>query len=95
MKDINEKQINNFQSHMISKDEGEVVKLGDWMITLLITGIPVLGLIMLFVWAFSKGKNPSKRNWARANLIWIAISTVLVIILFGSILTFLSSMTKS
>lgn len=95
MKDINEKQINNFQSHIISKDEGEVVKLGDWMITLLITGIPVLGLIMLFVWAFSKGENPSKRNWARANLIWIAISTVLVIILFGSILTFLSSMTKS
>lgn len=63
------------------------VSVGDWLITLLITVIPLVNIIMLFVWAFGGGNNPSKSNWAKAILIWIAISIVLaiiVIVVFGA-----------
>lgn len=59
-----------------------VVKTSDWVITILITSIPLVGLIMLFVWAFGSGTNPNKANWAKAALIWIAIFVVLYILLF-------------
>ena len=65
------------------------VSIGEWMITILITALPLIGLIMLFVWAFGDGTNPSKKNWAIATLIWYAIAIVLVIIffiVFGAIL---------
>jgi hypothetical protein len=58
------------------------VSIGEWMVTLLITFLPLIGLIMLFVWAFGDGTNPSKKNWAIATLIWFAISIVLAILFF-------------
>lgn len=65
------------------------VSIGEWMITLLITALPIIGLIMLFVWAFGDGTNLSKKNWAIAMLIWYAIAIVLVIlffVIFGAII---------
>jgi heme/copper-type cytochrome/quinol oxidase subunit 2 len=58
------------------------VTLGDWMITMLICAIPLVGLIMLFVWGFSGSTHPSKANWAKAVLIWAAIALVFYIIVF-------------
>ena len=40
----------------------EEVSVKDWIITILITAIPLVGLIMLFVWAFGDGAQPSKKN---------------------------------
>lgn len=54
--------------------------LVDWIITILIKNLPLIGLIMLFVWAFGDGTEPSKKNWAKATLIWYAIGAVLFII---------------
>lgn len=61
----------------------------DWVITLLIRVIPIVGLVMLFVWAFGSGENPNKSNWAKAVLIWMAIGLVFGLIffaIFGSII---------
>ena len=72
---------------------GQVVKTSDWVLTLLITAIPLVGFIMLFVWAFSGGTNPSKASWAKAMLIWMIIGIVAVILwsaLFG--LAFMNAM---
>jgi len=57
------------------------VSVGEWVVTILITAIPLVGFIMLFVWAFGDGAQPSKKNWAIATLIWFAIGVVLFIIL--------------
>ena len=58
------------------------VSVGEWVVTILITAIPLVGFIMLFVWAFGDSAQPSKKNWAIATLIWYAIMIVLVIIFF-------------
>ncbi len=56
--------------------------IGNWIITLIITMIPILNIIMLFVWGFSRSTNPTKANWAKAALIMIAIWIILAL-LFG------------
>lgn len=60
------------------------VTLGNWIITMIIMWIPLVNIIMLFVWAFSSSTNPSKANWAKAKLIFVAIS-ILLFMLFGSV----------
>ena len=40
--------------------------VGSWMITLLITPIPLVGFIYILVLAFGSAAAPSKRNFARA-----------------------------
>ncbi|WP_228488574.1 hypothetical protein [Prolixibacter sp. SD074] len=53
------------------------VTISDWFLTLFLTAIPLVGLIMLFVWAFGSNTNPSKANWAKAALLWAAIGIVI------------------
>lgn len=62
------------------------VSLGEWMLTILLTAIPIVNIIMLFVWGFSKSTQPSKANWAKASLIWLAIVIVIYILIFVAIL---------
>ncbi|WP_291778370.1 hypothetical protein [Cecembia sp.] len=59
-----------------------VMSIKDWMITILVTAIPLVGFVMLFVWAFGGGStNPNKQNWAKATLIWFAIVIALYLII--------------
>ena len=59
------------------------ISIGDWMITLLISAITPINIIMWLVWAFGDGTHPSKKNFAKAALIWFAIWIVLMIIFFA------------
>ncbi len=62
------------------------MSLGDWIITYLVTCIPLVGIIMLFVWAFGEaGGQPSKKTWAQASLVWILVVTVLWFVVLGSV----------
>lgn len=58
----------------------EPMSVKDWFITLLITYIPLVGLIMLLVWAFDSSTNLNKKNFAKASLIWMLIGIVLAVI---------------
>ena len=66
-----------FETH-----QHQPVKVTDWVLTIFLTAIPLVGLILLFIWAFSNETNPSKANWAKATLIWYAIGIVLTFLFF-------------
>ena len=59
----------------------QIISVGEWMVILLITSIPVVNIIMLFLWTFSNRTPASKSNFAKASLIWLAISYILLFIL--------------
>jgi len=63
-------------------EDSSVMSIKDWLITLVITAIPLVGLIMLFVWAFGDGTNLNKRNWSKAVLIFYVIVAVLYFVFF-------------
>ncbi len=69
--------------------------LGEWIITLIITAIPCVNIIMLFVWGFSQGGNTSRKNYCRAVLIMGAIGFVLGLIFYSTIIAaFMSSVSE-
>ncbi len=72
------------------------VSTAEWMWTLFLTGIPVVGLVLLFIWAFGGGAKVSKRSFARAALLWmaigVAVSIVVSIIAGGSLMLLFNSM---
>ncbi|HET7221880.1 MAG TPA: hypothetical protein VFI81_01630 [Rhodanobacteraceae bacterium] len=61
----------------LSVRESSPVSLGDWVLTLIILCIPLVNIVMLFVWGFSAGTHPSKQNFCRAQLIIFAALFVL------------------
>ena len=52
------------------------MSVGDWFITILITAIPLVGIIMLYI---------NKANWAKATLIWYAIGIVMAVVILASV----------
>ena len=79
----------------LNQTDHKPLSVGDWVVTLIITAIPLVGFVMLFVWAFGSNTNPNKANWAKAALVLFAIGIVLSIlfsIIFGvGIMSFLNS----
>ena len=66
------------------------VSVGDWVVTIILSSLPLINIIMLFVWAFSSSTPVSKANWAKATLILAAIAIVLVICFYGIIFAFIA-----
>ena len=71
----------------------EPLSVGQYIGMFLLLIIPIVNLVLLFVWGFGSGVNPNKRNFARAYLIIMAIGTVLSFVFIGAILSILSELT--
>ncbi|OOR90827.1 hypothetical protein B0181_04305 [Moraxella caviae] len=64
--------MNEIQNHNLAANP-KPISLGEWLLTLLILSIPVVNIIALLIWAFSRSTNPSKSNFAKAQLIFIVL----------------------
>lgn len=65
------------------------LSVGQWLGTLFLLCIPVVGFILLFIWAFGSNTQIDKKRYAQAQLILAAIGLVLGIIfvvIFGAAL---------
>lgn len=71
---------NAYQNQGASYGTDTAMSVGDWLITFIITAIPIIGIIMIFVWAFGSGGNLNRRNYARAALIMALIGLVIGIL---------------
>ena len=87
------------QSIPENETQYQPMSIGDWIITGIIFAIPIIGFVMLFVWAFGSKTQPSKANWAKAALIFIGISIVIwllfITLFFGSFASKFSSKTDN
>lgn len=62
-------------------EQAAVLSIKDWIITFIIAAIPIVNIIMLFVWGFGDGTNPNKANWAKASLILMAAFAIIYILI--------------
>lgn len=82
-------ETNNVQVQ--SQQNDSVISMGDWVVTLLLTFIPIVNIIMLCIWAFGSDTPISKKNFAKAQLIFLAIGIVLSILLGGTIIALIAA----
>lgn len=55
----------------------EPISMGEWVVCLILAAIPIVSLIALCVWAFGSTTQESKRNWAKATLLFWLIGIVI------------------
>ena len=73
-----------YQSTVVAtanQDSDEVMSVKEWLITLLILCVPLVNIIMMFVWGFGSSTKPIKANFCKAYLILTAIVIVLYVLL--------------
>ncbi|KMY50412.1 hypothetical protein [Peribacillus loiseleuriae] len=59
-----------------------IVSVKSWLGTLALLLIPIVNIILLFVWAFDGEFNVNRKNFAKAQLILMAIIIGLYLIIF-------------
>jgi small neutral amino acid transporter SnatA (MarC family) len=75
----------------MAQEQENSTSVGEWVVTLIVALIPLIGLIMLFVWAFGGAQGTSKANWAKAALIVYFVTILFSLLFGGSMLAFLIS----
>ncbi len=60
--------------------DAKALGMWDYFFMELVTKIPILRIVMCCVWGFSADTNENRRNWSRAQLIWMAIGLVLGVV---------------
>lgn len=61
-------------------DTHQVVSVMSWILYLIVMAIPLVNIVMLFVWAFGSGTNKNKSNLAKASLILAVVFIILSIV---------------
>ena len=56
------------------------MSVGEWVVTMILLAIPVVGLVMLIYWIVSSTGNINRRNYCLASPVIAAIIIVLAII---------------
>lgn len=90
IKQFEEKYQRNNNEEKSPKANNTIVTVGDWIVILILTAIPIVNLIMLLVWCFSSSTPTSKKNFAKAQLILIAIVFIIMLIFGSSISSYLN-----
>ena len=63
----------------------DTLSVRDWMIVLLLISIPVVNVVMLFIWALSSEANVTKSNFSKAALMWFVVIVILWFVFFASL----------
>ena len=64
----------------------EPLRVGQYIGMLLLMYVPLINIILLFMWSFGSSVNPNKKNFARASLILCAVSLIIMLIAGGAII---------
>jgi len=92
-----QQQAPNQQAQVVQPDSdlNKPLSVGHYILMFIVTGIPLVGIIMLFVWAFGGNTNKNRKNYAIAALILMLISLVLSIVFIASLIPILASVFNS
>ena len=89
MEELNPNELRQLQKQY----ENRPMSVADWVGSILLLLIPIANIVLLFVWAFGGNAPLSKRNWARAHLLILAVVFGLyIVIIVAALMAGLSSL---
>ena len=74
--------------NLSTEPTSQIMSYKEWALTIFISSLPLIGFIMLLVWAFGDDANIHKKNWAKGSLLLALIALIMVfffLFMFGGI----------
>lgn len=62
----------------------EPLTVGQWVLTIFLLAIPLVNIILLFIWAFG-GHKDERENFAKASLLWMLLGLLGTVLLISCV----------
>ena len=72
--------------NLSSQENTPAMSYKEWALTIFLASLPMIGFILVLVWAFDSSTNIHKKNWAKGNLLIMVIAMIMIfsfLFLFG------------
>lgn len=70
--------------NLSSQENTPAMSYKEWALTVFLASLPMIGFILLLVWAFDSTTNIHKKNWAKGNLlIFVIFFIIMMLFLFA------------
>ncbi|MBN2220817.1 MAG: zinc ribbon domain-containing protein [Vallitaleaceae bacterium] len=73
-------QASTMMASQITDERNKPMSVGQYILTFIVMGLPIIGFIMTLVWAFSSTVNRNKKNFAIAVIVMFIIATALAVV---------------
>lgn len=80
------------QAKVVSADLTKPLGVLGFMGTLFVLSIPLIGLVMMFVWAFGSNVNKNRKNLSIAYIIYFVIAIVLGVVFGATVFVYVTEM---
>ena len=64
--------------NLSTEPASKIMSYKEWALTVFISTLPLIGFIMLLVWAFGDDPNIHKKNWAKGSLLLALIGFIII-----------------
>ena len=71
------------------------VSVSEWIITTIVMAIPLVNIVMPFVWAFGSGTKTSKANFFKAQIVMVLIGLFLYLLVGGILFSYVRMPSQS
>lgn len=71
------------------------VSVSEWIITTIVMAIPLVNIVMPFVWAFGSGTKTSKANFFKAQIVMVLIGLFLYFVVGGILFSYIRMPSQS
>jgi hypothetical protein len=80
--------------NLSAQQNPDVMSYKEWALTIFLASLPIIGFVLVLIWAFDSSTNINKKNWSKGALLLMVIYfiiTMLFLFMFGG-LAILASM---
>lgn len=90
------KDMQNYNNISQKSGEENIMTTKEWVLNLFLISIPIVGIIMLLVWAFGDDNgNKTRKNFSRGYLLFSLIVTAVVIVIYVIMVVFILAAVNS
>lgn len=71
---------NDYMENLSQQQNANIMSYKDWAVTIFLASLPLIGFILVLIWAFDSNTSINKKNWAKGMLLLLVIYFIIAIV---------------
>jgi|AAFZ01.1.fsa_nt_gi uncharacterized membrane protein YqjE len=74
--------------NLTEQQNATIMSYKEWALTIFLASIPIVGFILVLIWAFDSNTRINKKNWAKGTLLLMVIYFIIIMLflfMFGGL----------